>query len=255
MDRMIGRRDFVGALAGSLVVSSGIVKAAPVKSRIRAVAFDGFAIFDPTPTVRFAEAMYPERGRELVSAWRTRLFEYQWLRTLGGRYADFRRTAADALVAAERSLGLQMTPAEHATLLESQLTLVPWPDAAESVSALRAAGLRLAFLSNMTAQMLEDGAERAGFRPQFERILSTDRVMAAKPDRRAYQMAIDAFRLHRDQIAFVAFAGWDAAGASWFGYPTAWVNRTVASDEVLGATPFVVARELAPVVEVVTRSM
>jgi 2-haloacid dehalogenase len=79
--------------------------------------------------------------------------------------------------------------------------------------------------------------------------------MAAKPDRRAYQMAIDAFRLHRDQIAFVAFAGWDAAGASWFGYPTAWVNRTVASDEVLGATPFVVARELAPVVEVVTRSM
>jgi 2-haloacid dehalogenase len=213
MDRMIGRRDFVGALAGSLVVSSGIVKAAPVKSRIRAVAFDGFAIFDPTPTVRFAEA------------------------------------------AAERSLGLQMTPAEHATLLESQLTLVPWPDAAESVSALRAAGLRLAFLSNMTAQMLEDGAERAGFRPQFERILSTDRVMAAKPDRRAYQMAIDAFRLHRDQIAFVAFAGWDAAGASWFGYPTAWVNRTVASDEVLGATPFVVARELAPVVEVITRSM
>jgi 2-haloacid dehalogenase len=255
MDRVIGRRDFVGALAGSLVVSSGVIQAAPLKPRIQAVAFDGFALFDPTPTLRVAEAMEPERGRELVAAWRVRLFEYQWLRTLGGRYADFRTTAADALVAAERSLGLRMTPDQRATLLESQLTLVPWPDAAQSVSALRAAGLRLALLSNMTAQMLEDGAERAGFRPQFECILSTDRVMAAKPDRRAYQMAIDAFRLRRDQIAFVAFAGWDAAGASWFGYPTAWVNRSSASDESLGATPLVVARDLAPVVEFITRSM
>jgi 2-haloacid dehalogenase len=79
--------------------------------------------------------------------------------------------------------------------------------------------------------------------------------MAAKPDRRAYQMAIDAFRLRRDQIAFVAFAGWDAAGASWFGYPTAWVNRSSAGDESLGATPVVVARDLAPVVEFITRSM
>lgn len=255
MDRVIGRRDFVGALAGSLVVSSGIIKLAPIKSRIQAVAFDGFAIFDPTPTVRVAESMYPERGRELVSAWRTRLFEYQWLRTLGGRYADFGITAADALDAAKGSLGLQMTPGQRATLLESQLNLVPWPDAAESVSTLRAAGLRLAFLSNMTAQMLEDGAERAGFRSQFERILSTDRVMAAKPDRRAYQMAVDALQLRPDQVAFVAFAGWDAAGASWFGYPTAWVNRSAASDEVLGAAPVVVARDLAPVIEFITRSM
>ncbi len=26
-------------------------------------------------------------------------------------------------------------------------------------------------------------------------------------------------------IAFAAFAGWDVAGAKWFGYPAVWVNR------------------------------
>ena len=40
-------------------------------------------------------------------------------------------------------------------------------------------------------------------------VLSTDLVRAYKPDPRAYQMAIDAFRLQGDEIAFAAFAGWD----------------------------------------------
>jgi len=34
-----------------------------------------------------------------------------------------------------------------------------------------------------------------------------------------------------------AFAGWDAAGAKWFGYPTFWVNRLGAPVEELGVTP------------------
>jgi len=36
---------------------------------------------------------------------------------------------------------------------------------------------------------------------------------------------------------FVAFAGWDVAGAKWFGYPTFWNNRTDAPAEELEASP------------------
>lgn len=39
------------------------------------------------------------------------------------------------------------------------------------------------------------------------------------------------------QILFVAFAGWDAAGAKRFGYPTFWVNRLGLPPEELGASP------------------
>ena len=50
-------------------------------------------------------------------------------------------------------------------------------------------------------------------------------------------MAVDAFRIPKEQIAFAAFAGWDAAGAKWFGYRTFWVNRAGQPAEVLGAEP------------------
>ena len=46
-----------------------------------------------------------------------------------------------------------------------------------------------------------------------------------------------AFGLKKEEIAFAAFAGWDAAGAKWFGYPTFWVNRLNLPVEELGVAP------------------
>jgi 2-haloacid dehalogenase len=62
-------------------------------------------------------------------------------------------------------------------------------------------------------------------------------VRTFKPDPQAYKMAVSAFGLKKEEIAFAAFAGWDAVGAKWFGYPTFWVNRTHAAVEELGAVP------------------
>jgi 2-haloacid dehalogenase len=38
-------------------------------------------------------------------------------------------------------------------------------------------------------------------------------------------------------VLFVAFAGWDAAGAKLFGYPTYWLNRQNSPAEELGVSP------------------
>ena len=222
--------------------------------RIRAIAFDGFAIFDATAVIAVADTIVPGRGREVVTAWRSQLFQYQWLRTLGGRYVDFERTAADSLDFVVKPLKLALTPEDRDRLLAAQLSLTPWADAPRAIGELRDAGVRLCFLSNMTEHMLDAGARRGGFREQFEFVLSTDRVRAAKPDPRAYQMAIDSFRLPKSEIAFVAFAGWDAAGASWFGYPTLWLNKSSAPAERLDATPALVSSSLADVVEFVKQS-
>ena len=43
--------------------------------------------------------------------------------------------------------------------------------------------------------------------------------------------------MKKEEIAFAAFAGWDVAGAKWFGYPTFWVNRVGAPLEELGVAP------------------
>ena len=112
-----------------------------------------------------------------------------------------------------------------------------WPDVASALQRLREAGIRLGFLSNMTEQMLAANIAHNGIGDLFECVISTDRAQAFKPAPQAYQLGVDAFGLPKENIAFAAFAGWDAAGAKWFGYPTVWVNRLDATAERLGAAP------------------
>ena len=117
-----------------------------------------------------------------------------------------------------------------------------------SIMMLTQAGLRLAFLSNMTPKMLDAAISNAGLEGAVEHRLSTDAVQAYKPDPRAYQMGVDAFRLAREQILFAAFGGWDAAGAKGFGYPTFWVNRLGLPVEELGVVPDAVGGSLTDLV-------
>jgi 2-haloacid dehalogenase len=99
--------------------------------------------------------------------------------------------------------------------------------------------------------MLEAGIKNAGLDGLFEHLLNTDRVRAYKPDPRAYHMALDALKLTREDMLFAAFAGWDAAGAKWFRYPTFWVNRLDLPAEELGVAPDAMGRDLTDVVKFV----
>ena len=85
--------------------------------------------------------------------------------------------------------------------------------------------------------MLEAGIRNSHLDGLFDQVLSSDRVKVYKPDPRAYQMGVDALGLKPEQILFAAFAGWYAAGAKSFGYPTFWVNRQNQPAEELGAAP------------------
>ena len=71
----------------------------------------------------------------------------------------------------------------------------------------------------------------------FEHVISTDRARTFKPRPEAYRLATQTLRLSAAQILFVAFAGWDVAGAKWFGFPTFWINRANAPVEHLDASP------------------
>jgi 2-haloacid dehalogenase len=234
----MNRRGFLAFTAGTAATAAlapRLLAARP--SKIKAVAFDGFPIIDPRPVAARAEALFPGRGAELTNAWRTRQFEHAWLRTLGRRYADFWTTTDEALVSAAAALKLELTPEKRDQLMHAWLELRAWPDAPAALAALKAAGVRMAFLSNLTPRMLDAPLANAGLQAYFEPHLSTDRVRAFKPDPRAYQMGLDAFKLRREEILFVASAAWDVAGAKWFGYPTVWVNRMAAPPEGLGAAP------------------
>jgi 2-haloacid dehalogenase len=248
----LNRREFLKLTAGGIatgILLSTLAALAAARPKIKAIAFDAFPIFDPRPIFALAEQLFPGKGAELSNLWRTRQFEYQWLRALSGHYADFWQTTEDALVFSAKMLKLDLIPGKRAQLIEAYLKLNAWPDVLPALQSLMAAGIRLALLSNATPKILDAGIKNSGLENIFEHVLSTDTIKTYKPDPRAYQMGIDAFKLKREEITFTAFAGWDVAGAKWFGYPTFWVNRMNLPVEELSVAPDAVGGNLNDLVK------
>jgi 2-haloacid dehalogenase len=237
---MLNRRMFLAIGAAGLAMRVSATSAAGPSfdsTRIKAVAFDAFPILDPQPVFRACETAFPGHGTDLANAWRSRQFEYQWLRALGGQYENFWETTRSALEFAARAVMLELTADTRDALMREYLALKAWPEVSQALARLKRSGRQLAFLSNATTQILEAGVRNSGLDGIFNQVISTDRVKSFKPDPRAYQLGVDLLGLRKEEILFVAFAGWDVAGAKWFGYPTFWANRQKAPVEQLGATP------------------
>lgn len=220
----LSRRDAIGALAlgaSLLPVRAGAAE----RTAVDAIAFDGFPIFDPRPVGALAKRLFPDRGEALAQQWSSKLFGYSWLYTAAGQYAGFEEIADASLRFTAEGMRIALSDSDRAALVGAYAQLDPWSDVKPALVKLRAAGVRLAFLSNLSEAMLRANMARGGISDLFEHVLSTDRVRQFKPAKAAYAMAIDAFGLPKARIGFAAFGGWDAAGASWFGYRTAWVNR------------------------------
>lgn len=241
------RREFLKLAAAGIAsgtVASALSARVATGSEFRAIAFDAFPILDPRPVFALCEKLFPGRGTELSSAWRTRQFEYQWLRALSGQYADFWQATEDSLMFSAELLKLDLTPDKRMQLMSSYLELKAWPDVPLALESLKRAGLRLAVLSNATLEILDAGIRNSELGGVFEQILSTDKIKTYKPAPHAYQMAIDAFGLRKEEILFVAFAGWDVAGAKSFGYTTFWANRQNLPVERLGVSADGIGKDL-----------
>jgi 2-haloacid dehalogenase len=62
---------------------------------------------------------------------------------------------------------------------------------------------------------------------------------------------VDRLHLAKLDTVFAASAGWDAADAKSFGYPTFWVNRANQPTEQLGVVPDATSPGLAGLLEFV----
>jgi 2-haloacid dehalogenase len=221
------------ALGLSLFGLGGHAQAQPAP-RFKAVAFDYFVIFDANSVVPEVEKVFPGKGAEFARIWRTKQFEYCYLRTITGRFADFAAVTEDALVYAAEVMHLDLTSDTRQRLLNAYLTLKPWPDAADGLRKLRAAGVRIITILVFSGRMLRANAEHAGIADLFDELLSTEVNQSYKPDPRAYALGMERLHLRKDEIVFAAFGAWDAYGAKSFGYPTFWVNRFNVPAEELG---------------------
>lgn len=252
------RRKFLSLTAGGatlgLALSSPLMNAAMAATKnteIKAIAFDGFPIFDPRPILALSKALYPEHGDTFGKTWFNKIFAYTWLRTNGDHYKNFYAVLEDALKYTATKLKVELPADKHGQLMDVWLHLKPWPDVTDALKIFKEKNIRLAFLSNLTEDMLRTNTRNNGIEDAFEFYLTTDNVNAFKPDPRAYQMGVDAFNLPKKNIAFAAFGAWDAVGASWFGYPTVWVNRFGHPDENLNAGAITKGRNITTLTDFV----
>jgi 2-haloacid dehalogenase len=249
----IDRRKLLAAATSLLAAPIKSTRAQTQRRRLRAVAFDGLAIFHARRTLALAEAAFPGRGLELVDVWQARQMDYQWIRVAGSKYADFMQVTSDSLEFAARALRLELPADVRASLVGVYLALDAWRHARIALRSLKDSGLRLALLSNMTQPMLTGGIDHAGLRGLFDFVLSTNEVMSFKPARHAYELGTRALGLPRDSILFVASAGWDVAGAKWYGYPTYWVNRSGVPEEVFDVAADGVGRDFSDLLAFIAR--
>ena len=231
------RREFIFKAATGLLLATGALtipfQRKHIEGKIKAVAFDGFAIFDSRPVFFFSEKTFPGGGKAIPEPWRVKYFVYTWDRQSADQYRNFLDITVDALVFAARKAKVTLTETDQITLVNAYLSLEVWPDVLPTLDFLKKKGIRLGFLSNFTEKMLDSCIQHNKLNGYFDAVLSTDQLKTYKPSPRAYQLGPDSFQLKKSEILFVAFAGWDAAGAKWFGYPTYWVNRLDAPLEEL----------------------
>jgi len=214
-------------------------------SAVKAVAFDAYGtLFDVhAPIARLAGEIGPNAA--LVSdLWRQKQVQYTWLRSLMDAYADFWQVTQDALDYTLEAHGIA-----DAELREKLLTLYreldAYADAAPVLSALRDAGVATAILSNGAPDMLHQAVANAELDPMLDKVLSVDAAQVYKPDRRAYQIAVDALGLAAHEIGFVSANGWDVAGAAHFGFAVCHLNRSSQPREYLPAKPLAVINDLS----------
>ena len=246
----------VAVLVGLLVGISGLPESrAPLSAagppRFKAIAFDYFVLFNPDSVLAQVERILPGKSREFTSVWRSRQFEYTWLRSITGRYVDFSGVTKDALVYAAKAMDVTLTADDQQRLLGAYLHLDPWPDTADALRRLHDSGMRIITIADFSPSMLRANADNAGLTPMFDALVSTDANHTYKPDPRAYRLGMDRLHLEKQEIVFAAFGGWDAAGATSFGYPTVWVNRFNQPAEELGVRPDRTCMDLAGLLEFV----
>jgi 2-haloacid dehalogenase len=218
--------------------------------RPEAVLFDAYGtLFDVHSVALAAEQLFAGRGQALSQLWRDKQIEYTRLCSMSGRYQPFWALTRAGLQFAAAQLGCALTAEAEERLMNQYRALSAFPENREVLQALRKKGIRAGILSNGDPEMLAVAVKSAGFAELLNPVLSAHSVQRFKTDPAVYALGPQALGLPPRKILFVSSNGWDAIGATWFGFSTLWVNRAGAPLDPLGTEPTRTGRSLRDVLD------
>lgn len=161
----------------------------------------------------------------LAEYWRQKQLQYTWLRAITKAHTDFWQVTQDGLDWAMEKSGHAGKQAMRERLLALYWELQAYPEVPKMLHTLKGAGMNTAILSNGSPDMLDGAVQSAGIQDVLDDCLSVETVGIFKPDNRVYDLVGNRFGCAKDEVLFVSSNGWDAAGATGYGFETVWVNR------------------------------
>ena len=201
------------------------------------------------PGFEHLAAVWPK----LSEIWRQKQLQYSWLRAITKEHCPFWDVTQDGLDFAMEALGLSDDLLLREELLALYWELAAYPEVPKMLATLKAQGYKTATLSNGSPDMLKGAVQSAGLEILLDAVLSVDSVGVFKPNAKVYQMVPDHFGCSKGQVLFVSSNGWDAAGASGFGFQTAWVNRAGDPVDRLPSTPHHILSDLTTIPDLARR--
>ncbi len=153
------------------------------------------------------------------SQWFAQLLSLSMTATIVEDYRDFSslaRVALDQVAARHR---LRAADDELQRILQRMQQLAPHGDARPALERLKAAGFRLAALTNSAPSVAQAQLRHAGLDTFFEAILSVDEARRFKPAPAPYRMAAHHMQVSMPELRMVAAHDWDIIGAMAGGVP------------------------------------
>ena len=176
-----------------------------------------------------------ENWRPIAKGWRERQLRYSWLCSMMGKYEDFWELTIRALDATLEEHALASDGSIRDRLLSLYSDLSAYEEVPDVLANLKAAGHKLAVLSNASPSMLVKALDAAGISQWFDELISVDVLKCYKPTPAVYQLVTERFNCKPSEVTFFSSNNWDVSGAGAFGFKTIWVNRTgVAWDNLPG---------------------
>jgi 2-haloacid dehalogenase len=204
----------------------------------RAVLFDVYGtLFDVYSVSRRLDQLFAGEGARIAALWRDKQIEYTRLCSMSRRYRPFSELTRSALRYACLRVGVTLSESAERALMDEYLHLTAFDENLGVLRELQARGVRAGVLSNGDPPMLDAVIAHAGFDTLLDPVLSAHTVQRFKSDEAVYALGPRALELPARDILFVSSNGWDAIGATWYGYTTLWINRAQLPLDALDTEP------------------
>lgn len=161
----------------------------------------------------------PPPGHELRARWEAIQFEL-----VRGEYRPYKEVLGEATRAWCREFGVPDRDAYAEAIVGSIRAWQPFPDTRPALARARAAGLRLAILSNTDRDIISHTVRQIGL--EFDDVVTAEDVGAYKPDLAGFRHLLERLGEEPADVLHVAFGfRYDIGSAMKLGMRTAWVNR------------------------------